>query len=208
MRIFMLPLVIMALLAGHPLPAAAQSNNPTSVQASQTNSVGASSLDRHEGFMIAFSLGGGSVRNGACQTCDGFGAVGVDGSVGWFLNQRVALMYDAFALATASTIDVNDIAVGETRLESTANAMGSLAVQYWLTPAFWVKGGLGYARLLRATPFGTGEQGGGGVTLGAGYELLRGRGNFVLDVRGLLSHADIVDVPLDSVAVLIGFSWY
>jgi len=208
MRIFLPSFVIVALLASHPWPAAAQSNNPTPLRVSQTNSVEATPLDRHDGFMIAFSLGAGSVRNGPCQTCDGIGAVGIDGSVGWFLNQRVALMYDVFALATASTINANEIGVGEIRLESTANAMGSLAVQYWLTPAFWLKGGLGYARLLQATPFGTGQQGGGGMTLGAGYELLRGRGNFVLDVRGRLSHADIAGVPLDNVAILVGLNWY
>ena len=201
----MLPFVA-ACLAGQPWPATAQSQAPPPVKASQTAPVEATPLDRHDGFMIGFSLGAGSTRN-ACAACDGLGAVGLDASVGWFLNRRVALTYDVFALATASR-NTDVTTVDEIHLESAANAMGSLAVQYWLRPRIWLKGGIGYARLLRATPFGTNEQGGGGMTLGAGYELVRGRGNFVLDIRGRLSHADIAGVPLDNFALLVGMNWY
>jgi hypothetical protein len=161
---------------------------PALAQAGQANP-SASSLDSHEGLMIGFSLGGGAVRSSACEACDMPNGAAVDASLGWFVNPRLAVMLDVFALTTADA-GINET-TGLLYGQSTANALAGVGVQYWPAPRFWVKGSVGYAKLLVATVLGSGEASGGGMTLGAGVEVLQ-RGRFAIDLQGRLSHSEIL----------------
>jgi len=187
-------LMLAAALLCVPCTVAAQTDPTDSVQETATDA----RWNEHGGFTINFGLGAGWVSAGGCGACGEVGGLAVDSSIGWFWGPRVALLFDVFALTTSQYEIVT----------STANAMSAFAVQFWVTPRFWVKGGVGYDSFMAATFLGTARTGGGGMTLGAGYEILHGGGNFGFDVHLRLSSADIGDINLINFAVLAGFNWH
>lgn len=191
-------ILVVGSVVGYPLVASAQASNGEAA----ANSLGETSLARHQGFTGGFSLGAGFMSSGGCAVCGSTGGFAIDASVGWFVNRRVALMLEVSALSTAEI----DPTTGPLAV-ATSSAMQAVTVQYWASPAFWIEGGLGYTRLLAATPIATGDAGGGGMSIGAGYEILH-RGSFGLDARGRLVHADIEGTGFNSFAFLVGLNWY
>jgi hypothetical protein len=159
-------------------------------------------IKQHKGFMFGFSVGGGPTYIPDCEDCELRPGIGMDGSIGWFLKPRFALMYDA-------TAAVN---IGVSGFAAVGNSLQSLALQYWPRRNFWLKLGVGVARFLIATPIGEGETSGGGMTLAGGYEFHHNR-NFAMDVQVRATHGEFDTEDggtfgVDNYAVLIGFNWY
>ena len=100
-------------------------------------------------------------------------------------------------------LDVN----GEFNLRQ---AMAMVAVQYWATRKFWLRGAFGYSSLTVGGPGGTQKLDSGvGVKAAAGYEILS-TPSYGLDLQlavGSGSYAEIEDqISVGTLAV--GFTWY
>lgn len=85
-------------------------------------------------------------------------------------------------------------------------------MQYWPRGDIWLKGGVGVARLLVATPVGSGEATGGGGTLAVGYEFHHD-GSFAMDAHLRATHGSFEgeageSVGIDSFSGGIGVVWY
>jgi len=150
----------------------------------------------HHGLTIGFGFGAGFV------TCDGCGdsttEVAFDFHVGGFLNPRLALMYDV-----AGIVDSED---GFTAVLAT----NTIAVQYWVAPQFWVKGGLGVSQARISGDFGSDSEYGVGATFAGGFEIIPARrSNFALDIGARLSHLDFDELQetLQMFTVILGARW-
>ena len=94
-----------------------------------------------------FSVGlGGMNDNGStvtsCDNCNYNPAtIEFDGHIGGMLSPRFALLFEV--QANAQTIH-SDAENGDTIL---TQSVAMVAGQYWLTPIFWIKGGIGLANL-------------------------------------------------------------
>ena len=81
-----------------------------------------SPFDRHKGLMFGMGIGGGVITFDGCDMCDVRPGIAIDGSIGWFLSPRFALMYDA----------TGAIGLFSESFSSLGVALQSLALQYWL----------------------------------------------------------------------------
>ena len=82
--------------------------------------------------MVGFGLG---FSTASCdQDCRSVTSLGLDFNLGGFLNPRLALMYDAASWADSDQ--------GATFVL----AVNTVAVQYWLSPRGWIKGGAGISQ--------------------------------------------------------------
>jgi hypothetical protein len=160
-------------------------------------------LDHHRRFMIGFSLGGGAITGEVCEGCAMGGGIAVDGSIGWFVHRRVAVMYDATAAVGAFSTGFGTAGVG----------VQGVAVQYWPLSNVWLKVSVGATQLISSSVLGVPENKvGGGGTLGAGYEFHQ-NGNFNMDIQLRVSHAsfdqdDGTNIGIDTFAGLVGVNWY
>jgi hypothetical protein len=115
----------------------------------------------------------------SCMNCN-FSPVTVelDGHVGIMLSPRFGLMLESqFNAQTVHSDRFN----GDTIL---SQGTGVVAGQFWLTPQFWAKAGLGVAQLQRDSTYVTEDFGtGGALLLAAGFEVLSAQ-FFALEVQG------------------------
>lgn len=149
------------------------------------------------GFLFGFSLGGGSM---SCDDCnDSLSGVALDIHLGGMVTPQLALMFDGMGVAHAFEEG-----------GSLVNVVNTFAAQYWVTPQFWIKGGLGFGRIslndedgeeIEASETGTAAMG------AVGFELLSSR-TFALDLqlRGAVTHYDDIDIQMGSLNV--GVNWY
>ncbi|MEZ4403013.1 MAG: hypothetical protein R3B06_23525 [Kofleriaceae bacterium] len=168
--------------------------------------------DRGGRLMLGFSLGLGGMKVGdqdvTCSGCDYDPIAGeFDFHIGGMLNKRLAIMFEA--QGNAQTVQEN--AFGATSL---VQASAMVAVQYWLTPQLWIKGGLGGANLGYSYDDGysttqSDTQAEGGAAMGAiGYELLSAR-TFSIDAQARMivgSYDGGQDLSSGSIGV--GFNWF
>jgi hypothetical protein len=159
-----------------------------------------------------FSLGLGYMNaNSQAVSCTGCDTqpvtVEVDGHVGAFINPRLAIMLEVQGNIQQVALDVNN----DTTLEQSL-LLG--AVQYWITPQLWVKGGIGLANLtLNDNVTGESASSGNGLGLlgGVGFELLSAR-RFSVDLQGRLTEGtystDTDRVNITSGTIGIGLNWY
>ncbi len=158
-----------------------------------------------------FSLGLGYMNeNGDAVTCSGCDAQPVTGEVdfhlGGMINPRMAILLELQANAQQVALDPNT----DTTLEQTL-VLG--AVQYWLTPQLWIKGGLGVANLqLNDNINGvTYVSPGNGLGLlgGIGFELLSAR-FFAVDLQGRLTEGTYSGASdhITSGTIGVGLNWY
>jgi hypothetical protein len=108
-------------------------------------------------------------------------AIQLDGHIGGMLSPRLALMGE-FQL-NAQTIYADYW--GDSFLNQTALMV---AIQYWVSPQLWVKGGIGFAHLLITNPDYRDDIdiGSGSALMGAiGYEIMSAP-NFAVDLQGRL----------------------
>jgi hypothetical protein len=163
-----------------------------------------------EGRLIfGFSGGlGGMWDNGsaitACDNCNFNPIAGeADFHLGGMLSNRFGLMFEA--QGNLQTIH-SDFRNGDTTLSQGA---AMIAGQFWVTPIFWIKGGLGFAHL-QVNDFFTTDLGTGGAFMGAaGIELLSAR-NFALDLQGRLIEGTYNSGHdhLTSGTIGLGLNWY
>jgi len=165
---------------------------------------------------LAWGIGaglGGMSDNGADVACNGCNynplAGEFDFHIGGMVNHRMAILFEF--QVNGQTIEAD--AGGSQTLEQAA-FMG--AIQYWLTPIIWIKGGLGVTRLIvDDSDFGQVSPASSGVSLlgSAGVELLSGR-RFALDLQGRIITAqyngstDGFSDRITSGTIGVGLNWY
>jgi hypothetical protein len=177
-------------------------------------------MNRRGRLAVGFGLGVGAMNaEGSdvleCTACDGNpAAVGIDFHIGGMLSSRLALL--AEVQINGQVVDEDDYGVSTV---TQAALMG--AVQFWLTPRLWIKGGLGFASLQANYSDeydddydATADIGTGGAALfAAGVELIQGR-NFALDLQGRVLAAAYDDDEtgfednVTSATIGIGLNWY
>jgi hypothetical protein len=155
---------------------------------------------------FGFGLGGMNSQSGAgdCQDCNGNpAAVGIDFHIGGMINPNLALLLEIWG--TGRQLD----AAGFATLTQTM-LLG--AVQYWLTPMFWLKGGLGFSSLNISYNDGGPDDNvdsGTGVMGAAGFEVLHSP-LFAIDLQLRLGVGTYhgVDDKISTGMFGVGFNWY
>jgi len=166
--------------------------------------------ERH-GLAIGFGFGLGGMSDSAgaieCVNCDyNPASFGVDFHIGAMLNPRLSLQFEAWL--QGQQLDAG----GTTTLVQT---MGMVALQYWVTPQLWLKGGLGAAHLSYSIDDGyrdptSQDIADGGAVMGAiGYEILSSQ-RFSIDLQGRLGAGtyDGINEQIETGMVSLGFNWY
>ena len=156
-------------------------------------------------------IGGMSDSGGriACDNCSyNPASLEIDGHIGGMLSPRLALMVEA--QGNAQTLQLNGDGSTDTLTQSTL--MG--AVQFWVTPQFWIKGGLGFAHLDVSNDNYYGSivspvSDGFAVMGAAGFELMSAR-NFAIDLQARLIEGsyDGINDHVTSGTIGVGFDWY
>lgn len=159
------------------------------------------------GLLLGFSLGGGSMESSGgpieCVDCSDSVAGSADFHIGYMVNPRLALMYEAWGVAQKL-----DAAESVTLVQ----VLSMAAAQYWLTPRLWVKGGIGTAHLVeRYKPEEEGKKLDTGVAvMGAvGIEIMQGR-RFAMDLQlraGSGTYEGLGD-QIHQGSLQLGFSWF
>jgi hypothetical protein len=157
-----------------------------------------------------FSIGVGGMHDSgtgisSCDNCNFNPAAGeIDFHLGGMVNSRLAILFEGQAnLQTIHSDGLN----GDTTLTQTA---AMVALQYWLTPQLWIKGGLGFAHLSVDDTYVTSDLGSGGALMGAiGFEIFSGR-RFALDLQGRIIEGSYsgVDDQITSGTIGLGFNWF
>ncbi len=161
---------------------------------------------RH-GLTLGFGAGIGSMESSSgpieCDGCEDSVSGSFDAHIGVMLSPRLSLQFEVWGAgqaldAEADTTLVQVLALG--------------AVQYWVTPRLWVKGGLGTAHLSMsyADSETNDELDTGGAAMAAvGYELIH-RPRFALDVqlRGGTGTYDVIDDQISQGMLQFGLSWF
>ena len=157
---------------------------------------------------ISFGVGGMHDSGDGIASCDNCNynplAGEIDGHIGGMLNSRTALLFEA--QANIQTIH-SDALNGDTTITQSA---AMVALQYWLTPILWIKGGLGFAHLSYDNDYVTEDLGSGGAIMGAiGVELMSGR-RFALDLQGRIIEGSYkgLDDQVTSGTIGLGLNWY
>src|SRR5690606_8440807 len=119
----------------------------------------------NQGVMVGFGLGASHLS----ADCDGCSAddleVAFDFNLGGYLNPRLALLYDAAGMAVAEDGYTFTL------------ASHSFAVQYWVAPMVWLKGGVGFAQA-RLSGNGIDDSELGSAATGQAAVVLLKNGNF------------------------------
>jgi hypothetical protein len=153
-------------------------------------------------LVLGIGMGVGHV-DCARSGCDGVTAAGgLNLHLGFMITPRVALVADAWGLQHMD---------GTTTIGHT---IGTLGVQFWMTPRFWLQGGAGIAR----ATFDYGRvdfdlddtrETSPGVMAALGFELLRSS-TFALDLqlRGGTGLFDDGDDGVRTMMLSLGANWY
>jgi len=162
------------------------------------------------GLALGFGLDIGGMDTdsnlSSCRGCDyDPAAVGLDFHIGGMINPMMAGLFELWFMGQA--ID----ATGANVLTQTM-LMGAL--QYWLTPQFWIKGGIGFAGLQiqydDGYAYGEEDLGTGLALMGAaGFEILHST-QFAIDLQLRLGSGsyDGIDEQVNTAMFGIGFNWY
>lgn len=156
---------------------------------------------QRQGFLIGFSLGGGSMTDSSCDggDCEISGGA-ADVHLGGMITPQLGLMVDSSGVTHSD---------GDYTL---SHNVVTVAAQYWLTPRFWIKAGLGNGRLSVSVE-GDGYKSewnsawGVGALAAAGYELYQGK-TFALDVQLRGAATTYEDYQLNNGSLSLGFNWY
>ena len=157
---------------------------------------------------VGIGIGGMSSDSGPieCFDCDyNPAAVSFHGHLGGMLNPRLALMGEIWASGQAIDSSASAVLV---------QTMAMLAVQYWVNPRVWLKGGLGAAHLSVSVDDGFVQESleidNGLAIMGAvGYELVANR-QFSVDLQLRLGSGqyDGIDDQVHVGAFQVGVNWF
>ena len=155
------------------------------------------------GLLLGFGLGGGSISADACGDVCGGGFSG-EFHIGGMVNPRLALMGDFWGV-------FHPWDLGGGYSATTAHSISSFALQYWVTPIVWLKGGIGIGRmqLIDESGGGTfGDETGLALMGGAGVEVVQ-IANFALDLQVRLGHGFYSGGgDVNTFAFMVGLNWY
>jgi hypothetical protein len=162
------------------------------------------------GLTLGIGLGIGGMDTdsnlAACRGCDYDPAAGgLWFHIGGMINPRLAGLFEFW---------VHGQAIDSTGATTLWQSMLMGAVQYWLTPQFWLKGGLGFAGLSvqydDGYAYGEEDLGTGLAVMGAvGFEILHST-EFAIDLQLRLGSGsyDGIDEQVNVAMFGIGFNWY
>ncbi len=155
-----------------------------------------------EGFTIGASIGFGNIE--FTELDSGSGTYNVDSGFfelhfGGLLKPRLALLVELWG----TLADEEDP-------EAVNQRHAGLALQYWASSRFWIKGGLGSSRI--DDDWRTGAQRKGFAAFGAlGYELIT-KTKYAIDLQLRLTAADyhheFDELSTSSTSAQLGLSWY
>jgi hypothetical protein len=155
-----------------------------------------------------FSVGvGGMNDSGGITSCNcnyNPAAYEADLHLGAFVGPRAAILFEA--QVNGQTVS-RDATSGDTVVNQSALMV---ALQYWLTPQLWIKGGIGFADLTESNDLTSTGFGGGAAFMGAvGFELLSSR-RFALDLQGRIIEGEYNSFGdnVQSATIGLGFNWY
>lgn len=163
-----------------------------------------------QGLTLGVGLGIGGMDSDSnlaqCFNCDYEPAsVGLDFHIGGMINPRMAVLFELWGHGQA---------IDRTGANALVQTMWMGAVQYWLTPQLWLKGGLGLAVLDVQYDdgyyYGEDNIGSGLAVMGAGgYELLHAP-NFAIDLQLRLGSGnyDGISEQVNVLMVGLGANWY
>lgn len=163
------------------------------------------------GLSLGFGIGLGGMSDSygtiGCSNCDyNPASVGLDFHIGAMLNPRMALLFEGWL--QAQSLDADGV-------ETLVQTMAMGAIQYWVSPQLWLKGGLGFSHLSISIDDGfrdpeSQDIDSGGALMGAiGYEVLSSQ-RFAIDLQGRLGIAtyDGIDEQIETGMISLGFNWY
>jgi hypothetical protein len=160
---------------------------------------------------VGFSLGLGYMHFNGGSVSDGTATGMLEGHIGGMVNNRLGIMFELQANFQQIAFDPT---TGNNSTMQQTLAMG--AIQYWITPIFWLKGGVGFANLdIIDNNTGLASNVGNnglGVLVGAGIELFSAR-RFALELQGRLTegvyhYSDGSNDNVTSGTIGLGFNWY
>jgi hypothetical protein len=167
--------------------------------------------NRQGRLIFGFSLGLGHMSDSEGKI-GGDASVGfstlsaaVSGHIGGFVGPRLAIMAEVQGNAvTLSSDGIDDVTLVQSTL------MG--AVQYWITPQLWIKGGLGFANLSVDDTYYNDSQNIDNrmAVMGAvGFELLSSQ-RFSVDLQGrlLAGSYDGIDQQINCGSIGVGINWF
>ena len=151
------------------------------------------------GFLIGFSLGGGTMNCSNCNDSDALSGVALDIHLGGMIAPNLAIMFDGWGVA--HSFDGGGTLV---------HVMDTAAVQAWVMPQFWIKGGVGAGQLRinddNGNSVATSETG-LGLFGAAGFEVLQGS-SFALDLQLRLGTVKYDGGSVNMGALTVGANWY
>ena len=152
------------------------------------------------GLVAGVGIGVGGISADQCGGDCGSG-LSLEGHIGGMVDPRLALMFDAWAVFHRNT-DFDT---------TTTSGVYTGALQFWLSPIVWLKGGVGLGRTERSDFFGPLGSASGFAIMGAGGVELVHTGFFALDLQGRIGHTFISNADGGAVtdyAFMVGFNWY
>jgi len=152
----------------------------------------AAAIER-KGFIIGFGVGGGQMT---CDGCESLSGPAVEIHLGGMVNEKLALVWDSSGV------------VREEDGVTLSSAVAGPAVQYWVSPRVWVKGGVGAGRLVAAVNNVTSSSDWGlGFMGGLGVEALQKK-KFAIDLQFRFTTASIEGERTNNFFGLVGFNFY
>jgi len=168
-------------------------------------------VDQRRGLTLGVNLGFGDMEAEVspirCLDCDyNTGAVAFDFYLGAMVNPRLAVLLE---------LSVGIKPLDSQAVWSVSQTLVTGALKYWVTPRFWLQGGIGMAHLgLSSDDARAGTESetidtGSAFTGAMGYEIIRGS-RFVLDVqlRTGIGIYEEIDDRVQSASIGLGFNWY
>jgi len=152
------------------------------------------------GLVVGVGVGFGGLSVDPCQGDCGVG-LSLEGHLGGMVGPNLALMFDAWAV----------IHHNNTFDDTTTSGIYTGALQLWLTPILWVKGGAGLGNASTSNIVGDTRSASAFALMGGvGVELVHS-GPFALDLQGRIGHSFFTNDdggPITNYAFMVGFNWY
>lgn len=152
----------------------------------------AAAIER-KGFIIGLGVGGGQMT---CDGCESLSGPAFALHLGGMIHPKLALVLDSSGV------------VREEEGVTLSSAVVGPAVQYWVSPRMWVKGGVGGGRLVASIDNVTSSSDWGlGFMGGVGVEALQKK-KFTIDLQFRFTTAKIEGERTNNFFGLVGFNFY